>query len=236
MKLAIMQPYIFPYIGYFQLLHSVDKFVIYDDVTFIKQGWINRNNILVNGKKHLFTIPLEQATSFKNISDTKISASLYSNWYNKFEKTLIANYKKAPYFKTVFYLLTNILKDISKYNSISDLCRQGVKAIAGYLEIQTSIQASSSFYNNSHLSASERVIDICKIEKASTYINPIGGSELYSKVEFKNHLIDLYFLKSGNVLYSQFNYEFVSNLSVIDTLMFNSKEEVSHILKNYTLN
>lgn len=59
MILGIMQPYFLPYIGYFQLMKAVDRYVIYDDVNYIKGGWINRNNLLVNGRKQLFTIALE---------------------------------------------------------------------------------------------------------------------------------------------------------------------------------
>ena len=57
MKTAIMQPYIFPYLGYFQLVNCVDTFVFYDDVNFIKRGWINRNKILINGKEVLLSFP-----------------------------------------------------------------------------------------------------------------------------------------------------------------------------------
>lgn len=93
MKIAIMQPYIFPYIGYFQLINAVDKFIIYDDVNYIKQGWINRNKILLNNEDYLFTFPLKNASSYKKINEIELSENLYSKWKIKFFKTLEV-YKK----------------------------------------------------------------------------------------------------------------------------------------------
>src|SRR4051812_42347879 len=104
MRLAIMQPYIFPYIGYFQLIAAVDAFVIYDDVNYIKQGWINRNRILFNGKDLLFTVPLENASSFKKINEVSVHKHLYEGWKVKFGKSLRATYFKAPYFNEIISL------------------------------------------------------------------------------------------------------------------------------------
>ncbi|MDR6194877.1 WbqC family protein [Siphonobacter sp. SORGH_AS_0500] len=100
MTLAIMQPYLFPYIGYFQLLNAVDKFVIYDDVAFINRGWINRNSILNNGKAQLFTVPLKEASQNKLIHEISIDTD--QKWRDKLLKTIQQNYKKAPHFAAVF--------------------------------------------------------------------------------------------------------------------------------------
>ena len=84
MKLAIMQPYIFPYLGYFQLLNSVDHFVFYDDVNFIKGGWVNRNQLLINNQNKFFTVPLKKIISFTPINEVEIHKKLYPNWRSKF--------------------------------------------------------------------------------------------------------------------------------------------------------
>lgn len=231
MKIAIMQPYIYPYIGYFQLINSVDKFVILDDVNYINKGWINRNNILVNGKSNLFTIPLKEASQNKKISEILISDDV--NWETKFLKTVLLSYKKAPFFGIVYPVIEEITN--SSKTNISKFNLQAIERICQYLEINTKIVPSSSIYENDHLKAQDKIIDICIQENASIYVNPIGGIELYNKQDFINNELELFFIKSKNILYKQFNNEFVAWLSIIDVLMFNSKEEVAGLLNQYEL-
>ena len=234
MKLAIMQPYVFPYLGYFQLINSVDKFVFYDDVTYIKQGWINRNNILSSNGPLLFTIPLENASSFKNISETKVHDRLYKKWHSKFLKTINQNYRKAPFFQVGQNLLEEVFDVEDAY--IKDIAVQGITKICDYVGLETQFVNSSVIYNNDHLNGAERVLDICKIEKAVQYVNPIGGEKLYSKEEFAEHNIDLKFIQSDAVFYNQFDSaNFIPNLSMIDVLMFNSPEQILTLLTKYNL-
>lgn len=233
MKLAIMQPYIFPYIGYFQLLSAVDKFVVYDDVNFIKGGWINRNNILVNKQAHLFTVPLEKASYLSHIRETAVNSRIYDSWKMKFLRTLEQSYKKAPYVQEVFPLVSNVL-DVQPTN-ISSLAVSSLKAVCDYMGITTEINDSSIIYNNTHLRAQERVLDICKTETAEQYINPIGGRELYSKEQFRERGVALHFIQTDKIEYEQFRNDFIPNLSIIDVLMFNNREEVRELLKRYQL-
>lgn len=235
MTLAIMQPYLFPYIGYFQLLAAVDKFVLYDDVAFIKQGWINRNAILVNGNRSLFSVPLKQATSFKRINEIVI-AHTYPHWVSKFEKTLISAYKKAPYFEPAFAVVMNTLRNAEVDMPISELCRMSVLSVKDYLAMDKDIVTASEKYENRDLAGSQRVIDICIVEKADKYVNASGGIELYSKESFKEVGIDLLFLNTDKVEYQQFGNEFVASLSIIDVLMFNSIEQLKVLLTKYHLN
>jgi hypothetical protein len=230
MKLAIMQPYAFPYIGYFQLINSVDTFVILDDVNFIKRGWINRNKILVNGEDYLFTIPVKEASQNRKINECEISEG---NWNEKFLKTLKFNYSKAPFYFECINVLTPILThketNLSKwiFFQISEICK--------CLNINTTIIESSVIFSNSHLKAQEKIIDICKKEGATFYHNAIGGKELYDQKDFKNNGIILKFLNTFPVKYHQFNIEFVPFLSIIDHLMFNSVTEIQNQLNNYEL-
>lgn len=231
MKLAIMQPYLFPYIGYFQLMNAVDKFVILDDVNYINKGWINRNRILVNGKAHLFTVPLKEASQNRQIRNIEVADD--GKWRDKYLKTVELSYKKAPYYSSVFPILMNII--LSATQSISELTRQSIIEINQYLNIGTIIQETSAVYDNRQLKAEDRIIDICKREGADQYINPTGGTELYSKEMFKRDGIDLLFLKSKPQRYGQFDNEFVPWLSIIDVLMFNSKEEIMDYLSSFDL-
>jgi hypothetical protein len=231
MKIAIMQPYLFPYIGYFQLMNAVDKFVIFDDVNYINKGWINRNRILVNGEAHMFTMPLKEASQNRLIRDIEVSED--GNWRNKFLKTVEMSYKKAPYYGSVIPIITNVI--LSEAKSISRLIRQSITEINRYLGISTMLQDTSAVYDNCHLKAEDRIIDTCRKERAGQYINPSGGTDLYSKERFKEEGIELLFLKPKPVNYKQFDNDFVPWLSIIDVLMFNSKETVGEYLLAYSL-
>ena len=231
MKVGIMQPYIFPYIGYFQLINAVDKFVIYDDVNFINKGWINRNRTLNNGKESLFSIPLKEASQNKLINEIEVNWD--SVWKSKFLKTLEQCYKKAPFYQESLSIIERTLQVDKK--PISKVIEQNLRLICEYLNIKTELVSSSAMYQNTHLKSQERVLDICLQENATQYINPIGGLELYDTDFFNVKDIKLNFIKSKPIEYSQFKNEFVPWLSMIDVLMFNSKEKIIEFLDNYEL-
>ena len=231
MKLAVMQPYIFPYIGYFQLIRSVDKFVFLDDVNFIKRGWINRNRILLGEKSFLFTIPLNKISQHTPINQTEISHD--TDWQSKLLKTFEQAYKKAPQFMPVMEIISPILR--GKYKYISELAVSSVKAVSNYLTIETKFTDSSEIYRNNELKGENRIIDICLKEKTSIYINAAGGRELYEPENFDRKGIELRFINSAPCIYRQFGMDFQSNLSIIDVLMFNERDDVRNFLGNYTL-
>jgi hypothetical protein len=233
MKIAIMQPYLFPYFGYFQLINAVDKFIIYDDVNFIKQGWINRNTILVNNLPYLFTVPLDNQSSFEKINNVKIQKRIYYNWSNKFLKTIEQNYGKAPFYNDVILLLRNIFQIEDEY--ISSIAVKSLKLVSEFIGINTVFEDSSVIYGNQYLSSQDRILDICMKEQANYYVNLIGGIDLYSKEDFAEKGIVLNFIKSKKVEYRQFNDDFVPNLSIIDILMFNDVSSIKRILNNYEL-
>jgi len=231
MAIGIIQPYFFPYIGYFQLINACDKFILFDDVSYIKKGWINRNHFLINKQKKLFTLPLKKVSQNKLINTIEIFDSNKS--INLFLKMLYLNYKKAPYFNQVNDLLTEIFNTNAKKLSI--LLEHSIKCLVNYMEIDTKIIPTSSIYNNSKLKGTTRIIDICKKENADLYINPISGKELYSKETFQNTGLELKFIKPTFDEYKQFDNQFHNGLSIIDVLMFNPKQQVSKYLNNYQL-
>ncbi|MES1964861.1 WbqC family protein [Psychrobacter sp. AH5] len=233
MKLAIMQPYFMPYIGYFQLVNTVDKFIFYDDVTFIKQGWINRNQILINNQAKMFSIPLANASSHTLIKDVLISDNRYEKWKKSFLSSIMFSYKKAKNYEAVRELIENILLDPPK--NISDLAIKSVIEVSNYLDIQTKFEICSKYYSNTHLSGQDRVLDICQQENASTYINPINGRALYNTADFSEKDIELSFISANKKVYKQFSNEFIPFLSIIDVLMFNNKDEVLIMLNNFEL-
>lgn len=225
-----MQPYFFPYIGYFQLINAVDTFIIYDNIQYTKKGWINRNRILVNGKDEYITLPLKKDSDYLNIKDRELSDVFEKD---KFLRKLRERYRKAPEFQNVFPIIEEVINFEEKnlfyyiYNSL--------RQISVFLDIKTKFIISSSLEINHDLKSEEKVIELCKKKNTSQYINPIGGLELYSKDIFNKQAIELTFLKSDTITYNQFNHEFIPWLSIIDVLMFNSKPIIKDYLNKYTL-
>ena len=228
-----MQPYFFPYVGYFQLMNIVDEFVVYDNIQYTKKGWINRNRILVNGKEQFLTIPLKKDSDYLNVKERKLS----ENWdseRNHIINRMKASYSKAPFFKDVFPLFEDCL--MYKNDNLFDFVFYSITSIKNYLNISTKLIISSNLSIDHNLKSEEKVISICKFKNAFIYINPIGGQLLYNSNKFNDNGINLSFLKVNFFEYKQFNNKFIPFLSIIDVLMFNSKEHVIDIIKkNYLL-
>lgn len=231
MKIGIMQPYFFPYIGYWQLINIVDKYVVYDDVNFINRGWINRNRILVEGIPKYFNLPLLGASQNKLINQININSD--HKLKNKNLQIIKSTYKKAPHFKSVYPLI----EDIILYNeeNMANYIFNSLKRICGFLGIKTELIKSSGLKKDCTLKGQEKIIEICRLLEATDYYNAIGGKKLYSSLDFSKHNIHLYFLKTDDIIYKQFENEFQSDLSIIDVMMFNSLEEIRNMLYRYTL-
>jgi len=234
MKLAIMQPYLFPYIGYFQLIQAADVFVLYDDVNFRKQSWLNRNRILLNGKEHLFTIPCKGISSYKRINEVQLDND--KKPFVKFKKLIEQAYRKAPNYINTKELIDKILD--KNPTTISELGKNSIMEICEFLDIKTTILTSSEdFSDSAELHKEHRIIDICKKMEATEYINAQGGQELYSKSDFLKHQIELNFLiPNSNRAYNQINSsEFIPWLSIIDVLMHNEKDKVIELTNSFQL-
>lgn len=231
-KIAIMQPYVFPYLGYFQLLQAVDTFVFYDDVNFIKRGWINRNRILINGDGKLVTFPCRGASQNKLIN--KVGVDTSDKAFQKLLKSFSMAYANAPYYHTVYPLLEQVLT--AEYDSIAGLSATSVMTIAKYLGLEKVFQYSSQTYPDSQgLPKADRLIHIAKQAGYSDYVNAIGGQAIYEKAYFRTKEVNLYFLEPQLPPYPQFDNEFVPGLSIIDVLMFNSTAKTLKMLNAYQL-
>lgn len=223
MKLSIMQPYVFPYIGFFHLIEATDKIVFYDDVNYIKRGWINRNRILLSNSDFLFTIPVEKASQNKLINEVR--PSIDSNFTNKFFAQIETAYKKAPFYKDVVEILKAVFSE--QYDDVSDLAIKSITSVYQYLDKEIKWTKSSiASPETKGMEKADRLIQINKNLGYQSYINAISGQELYRKEYFKNKGIKLNFVKSQKVEYKQFDNDFVPWLSIIDILMFNDKETV----------
>jgi hypothetical protein len=232
-RVALMQPYLFPYIGYFQLISAVDLFVVYDDVQWMKGGWINRNRVLTPaGTAEYLGLPVKGDSLTKNINERFFSDGVVAE-KQKILGKLAVTYKGAPHVETTVALVekifgndeTNVARFVT--NSIEQICR--------HLNIPTEIVVSSGLDKSADLRSRERVIDIAKLVNAAEYINAIGGQGLYDKDLFREHGIKLSFLRSRGVVYQQFDAPFLPDLSIIDVLMFNSTTEVEQLLTQFEL-
>lgn len=230
MKLAIMQPYLFPYLGYFQLIHAVDKFVFYDDVNFIKNGWINRNRILLSREPFYFTVPLSGASPFAQIKDIRVQLSDL-RWKQKMLKTFSQAYKGSPYFTEGMGLLESVLAIGTEL--IAVVARESVHTVLRYLNVRRPTVSTSSVYSNTHLKGQERVLDICRQEGAKVYINASGGRDLYREEDFRLMGIELKFLKSELPQYPQGSGSFVSGLSILDIVVHCNPYTIVDMLSRY---
>ena len=225
-----MQPYFFPYIGYFQLLRAVDEFVVYDNIKYTKRGWINRNRFLRQGHAADFTVPLRKASDSLDVRQREIA--------QEFDRRKLLNqireaYRKAPHFEDVFALFERAVMnpDVNLFRfihfSLQEACR--------YMNVQTKLVVSSDVDIDHSLKAQNKVIAICKRLGADTYVNPSGGRELYSRRDFNSAGIELLFLNSKAPAYRQLENEFIPSLSIIDVMMFNSPAALGKMLTEFEL-
>lgn len=230
MTLGIMQPYFLPYIGYWQLLAAVDRFVVYDNVKYTKKGWINRNRFLRNGHDAIFTLPLRKGSDFLNIADRAVA--------DDFDPGTILNpfrevYRNAPFFGEAFSVIEMIVT--APLHNLFEYLYNSIQIIADHLGIATPLIVSSTVGIDHRLKADRKVLAICDALGATRYINSVGGRHLYSVDAFATRCIELKFLQPRAVAYRQFGGPFVPSLSIVDVMMFNSKEAVRAMLGEYDL-
>lgn len=220
-----MQPYFLPYIGYWQLMATVDRFVVYDNIQYTKKGWINRNRFLRDGSDAYFTVPLKKASDYLNVSERELADDFDRD---KLLRSLAGSYRRAPHFDTVFPVVERIVQ--APMMNLFAFLQNGLAEMAGFLEIRTPMVASSTLDIDHTLHSANKVLALCRAMAADRYLNPIGGQALYSQAAFAAHSIRLEFLRTRPIEYSQGSGAFVPNLSIVDVLMFNSRDTVRAML------
>lgn len=231
MRVAIMQPYFFPYIGYFQLINCVDQFILYDNIEYTKKGWINRNRILVNGASATFSLPLKKSSDYLSIGEKVLAGDFKPD---KLLNKLAGAYRNAPNFLPVMSLIERVFKGPT--DNLFQFLHHSITAVCDYLSITTEIKVSSHIAIDHNLTCQDKVLALCKSVAADEYINNISGQYLYSKNDFIERGIALSFIQSQPLAYRQFGSPFVPWLSIIDVMMFNSVEKIEQqFLPHYTL-
>jgi len=232
MSIAIMQPYVFPYLGYIQLVSAVDKFVFYDDVNFIKKGWINKNRILLNGTPEDIVIPCQKISQNKLICETKLALDNKSK--TKLFKKFDHAYGKSSYYKTSSEYFRGIIN--LECENVSEMAAVSVIRFFELLDIPKNFYFSSKEYmENQYFDRADRLIDITKKFNEATYVNAIGGQELYDKNYFNKKGISLFFLKPIFEKYNQTSNDFVQGLSILDLLSNVSIADLRDMINNYEL-
>lgn len=232
MKIGIMQPYFFPYIGYWQLINAVDKFIVYDNIKYTKKSWIRRNRILIDGSDKMFTIPIKNDSDYLNIGNRYLSED-HKTECHKLLKQFIMAYNHAPEFDKVMPLIEEVMSFES--DNLFDFIYNSIIKVAGFLEIQTELIVSSKIKMDHTLKCSNRVIETCRKLNASQYYNAIGGVTLYDKELFQREGIELSFIQTNDLSYKQFSDTFVPNLSIIDVMMFNDLMQIKALLDDYSI-
>lgn len=237
MKLGLMQPYFFPYIGYWQLMNAVDEYVLADDVNYIKGGYINRNRILINGEPQYFRMPVAKQSQNKFINEHETGFTEAE--IEKMLCTIQSAYAKAPNFEKVYAHIKEVLEFglTEEGKNLSTFLLNANRLTAKYLGITTPILLKSTdveigvVYKREHY-----VMAVCKARNATEYYNAIGGTKLYFHKFFRDNGVDLKFVHTNSdIAYEQFGGEFIPNLSIIDVMMFCSDEQIKDLLNSYTL-
>jgi len=220
-KTAIMQPYFLPYVGYFQLIESVDLFVVYDNIKYTKKGWINRNRLLRDGHDAVFSLPLKHDSDALDVRDRVLAPDFRPE---KLLQELAGAYRRAPYFVQTFPLIERIVR--FEERNLFEFLHHGIVATCEHIGIGTEIRRSSEIAVDHNLKGQDKVLALCAAVGTGVYVNAIGGMELYSRDEFRRRGITLRFLRSGPFEYPQFGAPFVPALSIVDVLMFNPLDAV----------
>ncbi|MDB3905670.1 WbqC family protein [Crocinitomicaceae bacterium] len=235
MKIAIMQPYFLPYVGYFSLVKASDLWIVFDSVQFIRHGWIERNRILnPNGEWQYIKVPLIKKKRGTKINDMEIRTT--EKWKSKILSQLIC-YKKAPFYIEIIKFLEEAFNE--EFDSIVEQNVHLLKNICSYLKIDFNFE----IYSDKIYSIEDKIngpgdwaFEITKFHNANHYINPIDGEDLFDKAKFKSCDIQLSFLQNNLMPYPQFQNHFTSGLSIIDVLMFNDPIKTNEIIDSYKIN
>jgi hypothetical protein len=228
MKLAIMQPYFLPYLGYFQLIGAVDEFIVYDNIKYVKGGWINRNRLNRAGEAAVFSLPLKAASDSLDVRERELAPSFdRGKLLNQFRGA----YRRAPQFALIFPLLERIVG--FGENNLFRYLDHSIRGVCGFLEIRTPIRASSGIGIDHSLKSQDKVLELCRAARADTYVNAIGGVDLYSKDDFERRGVELKFIRMRPLEYAQHGNAFLPALSIVDVLMFNPIEAVRRLVSDH---
>lgn len=230
--IAMMQPYLFPYLGYFQLIAASDLFVLGDDLQYVKGSWVNRNRVLVNGEPKFITFPLKKDFHTLNINQRYLSDDIQDE-LSRMIRMISLSYSRAPFFSEVLPWLEQVMR--YPQTNLARYAENAIRETCAYLHITTPVLRSSDLHLPPPVDHQDRVIQTMKVLGGNSYINPIGGRSLYSPDYFMSRGIQLSFHRIDAIEYKQLKSPFVANLSIIDLLMFNGVDQIRTMLRKFSL-
>jgi hypothetical protein len=229
MRLAIMQPYFLPYIGYFQLMSAVDKLVLLDDVNYINRGWINRNRVAVNGEPYWLTLPLAKASQNRLINEIEIIDD--PAWKRKTMRTVELSYHNSAFANQALPLFSEILQE--SRGRLSTFLFFQLRRVADYIGLDVKIEPTSTKYPKEGRTGQDRILDICRREGAISYVNLPGGRSLYDPQTFAEAGIKLLFIAPNlDALALRHGGQEGPSLSILDLLMHNSAATIRESTRN----
>ena len=234
MKISVMQPYFFPYLGYFSLIQDSDVFVVLDNVQYVRRGWMNRNRVIGKNQSpvyfHLSTIKAPQKTMTRQI---KIDHN------REWKKTLLDKLdyyeKSAPYFEETKAMVERLIS--FETDSLCDMNIHILEELCKFLGITTKFVLASDLEidESKIIETDDWGLEITKTFGASDYINLWGGRHIYSVNKYNNSNITLKFIENELVYYNQHNEMFIKSLSIIDVLMYNDRAETMDLINKYSV-
>ena len=230
--IAVMQPYLFPYLGYFQLIAAADVFVLGDDLQYVRSGWVNRNRILQSDQARLVTFPLKKDRFQLQINQRQL-CDYFSEEAERLIHLIAEAYAEAPYFAQVMPLIERLIR--FPQQNVALYAEHAIREICTFLQIETPIMRSSDLILGHPADKQERVTRIAHTFEADTFMTPQGGSVIYDRDRFARNGLKVRFFRMDAVDYPQFGAPFVANLSIIDVLMFNCVEQVQQRLTQFQL-
>ena len=234
MKLGIMQPYFFPYLGYFSLIKNTNHFIFFDTPQYEKRSWMNRNRIInANGEVAYISVPLNKAPQQTAIKDMVIDNT--QNWGESMLARLVYYKKNAPYYEKISTFFSSLITP--PLDSLADLNISTTIAVSRYLGIDTTFETFSKMnLPIGEVNApDEWALEITKALGYDTYVNPPGGMAFFDKNKYIDNKINLEFLQADLRPYNQKLDHFEPGLSILDVMMFNSPEEIREMLDEYTI-
>ncbi len=236
MKVGIMQPYTFPYLGYFQLINYVDKWVVFDDAQFISKGWVNRNRILhpdIKKEWQYFTVPVKKHSRESRIKAVEINEE--KPWRDEFLGKLTSYKKKAPFYAET----VEFIGDCISFNggSLSEWIIYTLENTCAYLNIpfDHSVFSETEMSTDNVQHAGQWALEIADTLGADEYVNPPGGYTIFNENEFQEKNIELKFLKPDLIPYVQRRDGFVPGLSIVDVMMWNDKDKIHRLLTDFEI-
>lgn len=223
-----MQPYFFPYIGYFQLMKAVETFIMLDDAQYVERSWMNRNRINLNDRPAWITMPVRNASR-----DLAINQRFYmlADGIPVINRKIQAAYSKSPFFADISAMLAGIFEyadaNVARFNS------NLLISVGRALDLHCQVHFASEFDNPLHFRGEARILDLCQRLGVTHYVNAIGGTSLYQNESFRSVGIRLSFIRTRTV--PQQAPIDIGHLSIIHDMMQTGTECTRELLNMYDL-